>query len=303
MNRSTFSSHEESAFAEAVRCAPLDVVHTPASTDDELHVFVLSGHCELKRRVAGEWLHAAATFRGGVLFTRSREPLKVIGDKQTGGVALHIRGDVLEKNFDGLMRELEYKVAHKLDPDTVVDGLVNLLCVAGKASAQCVQKPIIEALILRLSRLAHGDAVSASYQRAPLPAWRLRRVTDLVDAQLHTPISLADMAGAAGLSPMHFAAQFKATTGTRPHRYLLARRIARAKHLLEETNATILDVAIAVGFQTQAHFATVFKQHESVTPGQWRTTHASNARTGHRSNRRGRAPARTICQQDIRAVG
>lgn len=303
MDRSSFDSYQESPLAEAVRCDPLDVVHSPASTDDELHVFVVSGCCELKRKVADEWLHEEATFRGGILFSIAREPLKVIGDAQPDGIALHIRGRVLRENFDALIKELQYKAAHKLEPDAVVEGLVNLLGVAGKASAPCVRRPIIEALILRLSVLACREAALPSHQQSPLPAWRLRRVTDLVDTQLHSAISLADMASVAGLSPMHFAAQFKAATGTRPHHYLVARRIARAKRLLIETNGTILDVAIAVGFQTQAHFSTVFKQHEAVTPGQWRTAHAPHVRTGHRIARRGWSPDRSARSKGIKAAG
>ncbi|MFX4574059.1 AraC family transcriptional regulator, partial [Acinetobacter baumannii] len=45
-------------------------------------------------------------------------------------------------------------------------------------------------------------------------------------------ISLQDIAAAAGLSRMHFASQFRAATGMRPHDYLLRQRIRRAEHLL-----------------------------------------------------------------------
>ena len=48
---------------------------------------------------------------------------------------------------------------------------------------------------------------------------------------------------------MHFAAQFRAATGLRPHQYLLRRRIERAQQLLIETGMPIVDVALSVGFQ------------------------------------------------------
>jgi AraC-like DNA-binding protein len=103
-----------------------------------------------------------------------------------------------------------------------------------------------------------------------LPPWRFRQVESFVQARLGVGISLADMAAASGLSPMYFAAQFKAATGMRPHEYLLLQRIEQAKIMLRNSKVSILDVAISVGFQTQGHFSTVFKRMEKRTPNDWR---------------------------------
>ena len=59
---------------------------------------------------------------------------------------------------------------------------------------------------------------------------------------------------------MHFAAQFRSATGLRPHEFLLRRRIDHAQRLLAEPGTRLVDVALSVGFQTQAHFTTVFKR-------------------------------------------
>jgi AraC family transcriptional regulator len=103
-----------------------------------------------------------------------------------------------------------------------------------------------------------------------LVKWRLKRVAEFVDAQLHRPITLADMAAAAGLSRMHFAAQFRVATGLRAHEYLLKRRIERAQRLLMETREPLAQIALSVGFKTQAHFTTVFRRFVGDTPYQWR---------------------------------
>jgi AraC-like DNA-binding protein len=73
---------------------------------------------------------------------------------------------------------------------------------------------------------------------------------------------------------MHFAAQFRAATGFRPHEYLLRRRIQRAEELLRLSTMTLVDIALTVGFQTQAHFTTVFKRFVGDTPYQWRNANA-----------------------------
>jgi AraC-like DNA-binding protein len=104
----------------------------------------------------------------------------------------------------------------------------------------------------------------------PLPKWRLKRVVDYIDANLGEPITLADLAAATALSPMHFAAQFRMSTGVRPREYLLRRRVERAQELLLQPDSSIVDVALSVGFQTQSHFTTVFKRFVGDTPHQWR---------------------------------
>ncbi|WP_375312920.1 AraC family transcriptional regulator [Bradyrhizobium sp. A5] len=106
-----------------------------------------------------------------------------------------------------------------------------------------------------------------------LQNWRLKRVMQYVDKNLTGKITLQDMAAVAGLSRMHFAAQFRAATGVRPHEYLLRRRIERAQELLKQAELALVDIALTVGFQTQAHFTTVFKRFVGDTPYQWRSAH------------------------------
>jgi AraC family transcriptional regulator len=103
-----------------------------------------------------------------------------------------------------------------------------------------------------------------------LPKWRLRRVEEYVAAHLDCGIGLSDLAKVAGLSRMHFAAQFRAATGYRPREYLLHQRIEHAKSLLSNTEMPLAEVALTVGFSTQAHFSTVFKRIASETPARWR---------------------------------
>jgi len=106
--------------------------------------------------------------------------------------------------------------------------------------------------------------------RITIQGWRLARVTDYVGANLDKPITLADIARAAGLSPMHFAAQFRAATGHKPHEYLQLCRIERAKELLDRGTLSLIEVALETGFRTQAHFTTVFKRFAGSTPHSWR---------------------------------
>lgn len=104
----------------------------------------------------------------------------------------------------------------------------------------------------------------------PLAKWRLKRVTEYVQAHLSQPIHLADLSAAAGLSRMHFAAQFRAATGRTPHSYIMQSRITQAKRLLVDDAISIADVAHRVGFRTHAHFTSVFKKVVGVSPVHWK---------------------------------
>jgi AraC-like DNA-binding protein len=105
---------------------------------------------------------------------------------------------------------------------------------------------------------------------APLPKWRLARVNQYIDAHMEEAIRLADLAKAAGLTKMHFAAQFRASVGMCPHEYLLRQRIRRAQTLLRDSGQRLVDVALSVGFQAQSHFTTVFRRYVGDSPHRWR---------------------------------
>jgi AraC family transcriptional regulator len=130
------------------------------------------------------------------------------------------------------------------------------------------------AMVARIFELpvANETATEIPVRRAPsaLPKWRLKRVVEYVEIHISEPITLAALAAAAGMSRMYFASQFKVATGLRPHDYVLHKRIERAQHLLLTTQTPLVEIALGVGFQTQAHFTTIFKKIVGNTPLRWR---------------------------------
>ncbi len=69
---------------------------------------------------------------------------------------------------------------------------------------------------------------------------------------------------------MHFAAQFRAATGMRPHEYLLRKRTERAQTLLSASLLPLVEIALEVGFKSQSHFTTVFTRFVGKPPSTWR---------------------------------
>jgi transcriptional regulator GlxA family with amidase domain len=103
-----------------------------------------------------------------------------------------------------------------------------------------------------------------------LAKWRLKRTIDYVEACLGEPIRIADMTEAAGCTRTNFSAQFRTSTGLRPHEYLLRRRIERAQEMLLVAWPSVVDIALAMEFQTQSHFTATFMCLVGLTPHVWR---------------------------------
>jgi AraC-like DNA-binding protein len=120
-----------------------------------------------------------------------------------------------------------------------------------------------ELIAIRLRRARNGKA-------GYLQAWRLKHVQNYIETKMDSRINLRDLASEARLSPMHFAAQFKAATGLKPHEYVLFRRIERAKTIIASSNKPLVEIALETGFQSQSHFTGIFKRFTGETPGSWR---------------------------------
>jgi AraC family transcriptional regulator len=140
---------------------------------------------------------------------------------------------------------------------------------ADAASASVYVESIAGVVAGRLARTAPGNAVEPPPIGA-LDAERLRRTTDFVQAHLDRDLALADLAGAAGLSPFHFARSFKRATGQSPHQHLVRARIERAKELLSRTALPIVEVGFRVGYHSQSHFTAQFRRHAGTTPAAYR---------------------------------
>lgn len=116
----------------------------------------------------------------------------------------------------------------------------------------------------------YGRARVRAAASVTLPAWRLRRVTEFVDGALDGEIRVADRAEHAGLSEGHFHRAFRATTGQTPLAYVQHRRIDAAMQMLAREKASIVDVALRVGFVSPAHFARVFRSVTGKNPSDYR---------------------------------
>jgi AraC family transcriptional regulator len=119
-------------------------------------------------------------------------------------------------------------------------------------------------------------AVSQRFSKGGLAPWQERRAKELMEARIAADFSLEDLARECGLSAAHFTRAFRRSCGTTPYKWLITRRIERAKKLLQTTDTPLTWIAAECGFSDQAHFTNVFSKALGRPPGAFRRYWSSN---------------------------
>jgi AraC family transcriptional regulator len=121
------------------------------------------------------------------------------------------------------------------------------------AGGQLMRDSLAAAIAARL--LGRQARRAPEIRVAALPAWRLARVRDYIEAHLADDLTLAELAGVAGFSLSHFKALFRQAMGVPVHRYVLERRVERARLMVLEGRRTMTEIAVEVGFAHASHLA------------------------------------------------
>lgn len=106
---------------------------------------------------------------------------------------------------------------------------------------------------------------------------RLLRAKDRMDASSHEQWPVRRLAAVSGVSEAHFARSFKSAFGLPPHRYLLTRRIERAKALLRDTDLPIIEVALRTGWESLGTFGRTFRDITGESPTELRAREGMEA--------------------------
>jgi AraC-like DNA-binding protein len=104
------------------------------------------------------------------------------------------------------------------------------------------------------------------------PVRHLLRAKDLADGRYCEPLTVSDLARAAGLSRSHFSREFRRAFGEAPHQYLLTRRLERAAALLRNTDRPVTEICFAVGLTSIGSFTTSFRRVYGLAPLAYRAS-------------------------------
>jgi AraC family transcriptional regulator len=183
---------------------------------------------------------------------------------------------------DPLVAEIGFAIASELRRPTG----------EGKLLAETLAATLAARLVQRYTRIpADRDFVRLSNQG--LDRRRLARVTEYIAANLEGDLTIAQLAKVASLSRFHFARAFKAAVGQSPHQYISVHRLERAKELLVRGDESLLEIAIALNFSSQANFTRAFHRGTGITPGQYRRSFMHSEKLPGRTARRSAAAAHT----------
>jgi AraC family transcriptional regulator len=147
--------------------------------------------------------------------------------------------------------------------------LLRVMCAGEEGSGLYVDH-LAQTMAVQMLR-GHCSGISV---RAPSTVTqsvpKLGRIVEYIDAALDGELTLDVMAEVTGMNLFHFARTFRRQFGETPHRYVLRRRIDRARRLLSETETPLVEIALACGFASQSHFTSTFRRLVGLTPSQYR---------------------------------
>ncbi|RON52714.1 helix-turn-helix domain-containing protein [Pseudomonas frederiksbergensis] len=247
---------------------------------EPLIVWVLSGQATIEEREAGEeWVASEVTQDDFFLTTTavpyemrwrvsSPEPFVVMHiylglqlleraiqenhQQVTGSIRLREVSGGRDEGLSQLLEQFRIELAHRGETSTLwMQGI-----------AQCIA--------VHLARNYLDVDAQNIVPRNALPAYKLKRVVNAMEASLAEAFHLGDLAQEAGMSEYHFSRLFKRATGHSPSQYFIKLRMTKAKQLLVETGMSIIDIGLDVGYSSASHFSQVFKREVGVPPSHYR---------------------------------
>jgi len=141
---------------------------------------------------------------------------------------------------------------------------------AGGPSGKVYAESLSTALATRLLFAARSLRQPRDNTSSPLPRRVLRRVFDRMEAEFDSDLTLTQLAAESGYSRTHFLRMFRGATGQSPHRYLLELRLKKAASMLASRSLSLMDIALACGFSSHAHFSTAFRSRFGLSPSAFR---------------------------------
>ncbi|MCP3141374.1 helix-turn-helix domain-containing protein [Pyxidicoccus xibeiensis] len=179
---------------------------------------------------------------------------------------LMLAPSLVEEALKALGRRVRLPLAARaLAPGSRLGALCHALALESTHVAE--DDPALGALVYAVTLgLVREDGPRASRGMTP----GIRRALDLIEAQLDQPLRVEDMAQVAGMARFDFMRAFRDQVGQSPYRHLTRRRLERAAERLRGGARSILEVALACGFQDPSRFARAFTRHHGCAPRAYR---------------------------------
>ena len=114
--------------------------------------------------------------------------------------------------------------------------------------------------------LEQADLLEAYLNHSPA----IRQAHDYMLANLGQPLTIEGLARRFHISGTFLKEGFRQMYGQSTRKFLQMRRMDKASELLRTTNQTVLQIAVAVGYESASQFSQIFKRHYQLPPAQYR---------------------------------
>tara|TARA_B100000378_G_scaffold239321_1_gene207121 strand:+ start:1672 stop:2571 length:900 start_codon:yes stop_codon:yes gene_type:complete len=256
-----------------------DDVLVPAVAEP-LVVYILSGEALVEEReLNGVW-SGGVVGEGGFYLTHADEPYRMrwqTSDNRPFEVLQLYLGQALMEEAAASLG-LHFSTIRMRDVSAGDDPLVAAFLSAladelrGSPEGNAVFiQGLARALCVHLLRNFSERCAFRGHSVARLPNWLLRRVLFHMDEHIAERFDLDTLADLCAMSRFHFSRAFRNTTGLPPSRWFSLHRVERARALLRETTLPVIEIAMAVGYESPGHFAQVFRRHTGLSPTAYRS--------------------------------
>jgi AraC family transcriptional regulator len=238
-----------------------------------LHVLI-EGHADYEVKTGGVTRHFHG--RPGTAFVLPRGTVDELRwDAPTRRVAVAMQPGLFARALDSSVDRDDFELTEhwNLDDPHIV-AVVRAMALdleAGSPAGRLYGQTLANALAIYLVNRYAARRRAPAHGRGGLAPARLRRVLDYIESSLGDELPLADLAAIAGMSEHYFVERFRVSIGVPPHRYVLLRRIHRARRLLgdRKRRCSVIEAATESGFTNASHFARVFRRFTGLTPSRF----------------------------------
>jgi len=211
---------------------------------------------------------------GHVSVVPARLPNKESWDRTTEYVAVRLEPELVAQTVDESADANDVELVPAFGArDALVQHM--LLALLAEVRTGGADRLYAEAMATALSAhlLKHyvvSKRLPMEEASSTLTRCELRRAAEYIEENIARNPSLTELAEEVKMSRYRFARLFKQSTGFSPHQYVIARRVEKAKRLLELEGPSLHEVALSAGFSDQAHLTRHFKRLVGTTPGAFR---------------------------------
>jgi AraC family transcriptional regulator len=246
---------------------------------EPLIVWIMSGSAVVEERdLGGEWI-ANRVEVGDFFLTCSPVPYEMRWRAEDGEpfrvMHLYVSVPLFERVVETMFGKDGGKVTLKDvsgGRDVTLSHILSLLhgeLAADGGGSRLYVEGLAQSLVVHLVR-HHAVLDTDTRAQNALPGAKLRRAIAFMEKQLEDPFDLGRLAQEVGISEFHFSRLFKRATGLPPSHYFIRQRVAKAQQLLQETDASIIEIGLTVGYSSPSHFAQIFRRETGLSPSDYR---------------------------------